>query len=29
LEHFPGMKVSKFPLRVLNMDFEQEILPAE
>jgi hypothetical protein len=29
LDHFPGMKFKKFPLRVLDLDFEKDILPAE
>jgi len=27
--HFPGLKLKRFPRRVLNMDFENDILPAE
>lgn len=28
-EHFPGLKMRRFPLRCINMDFEKDILPAE
>lgn len=28
-EHFPGLKLNKFPRRVLKLDFEKDILPAE
>lgn len=29
LDHFPGMKFKKFPTRVLDLDFEKDILAAE
>jgi hypothetical protein len=29
LGHFEGMKIKKFPERVLELDFEKDILPAE
>lgn len=28
-EHFPGLKVKRFPLRVLAYDFEKDILEPE
>lgn len=28
-EHFPGLKMKRFPLRCLNLDFEKDIEPAE
>jgi hypothetical protein len=29
LEHYPGLKLRKFPLRILDLDFEKDILAAE
>ena len=28
-EHYPGLKTSRLPLALLNLDFDKDILPAE
>lgn len=29
IKNFPGIKMSRFPLRVAELDFEKDIAPAE
>jgi len=28
-EHYPGIKMKRFPLRLISLDFDKDILPAE
>ncbi len=29
MQHYPGIKMKRFPLRCAELDFEKDILPAE